>query len=227
MGRINVTDEWLYQHMPLVNEEMIRELEEQTDDGYQFSRQFEDNMKKIIRKEKRMDRRKRLNAWAAAVAACIAVFLSAAAINVYGDKIKFFGTVKSLWENSLIYSYFTEDEPDGLKVRKPGYVPLGYKLLSEDINASTASFLYQNAAGRQMICLQHFVSDGGEIAFDSEYDWGDQIKIVGGLIEAHRYLDGRICCYLEYRENVFILNADSLDNDDIKKIYTEWIHNES
>ncbi len=87
MGRINVTDEWLYQYMPLVNENIIRELEEQTGDGCQFSEQFEDNMKKIIRKEKRMGRRKNAKTRAVAAAACMAVFLSAAVVNVYGDKI--------------------------------------------------------------------------------------------------------------------------------------------
>ncbi len=227
MGRINVTDEWLYQHMPLVNEEIMRELEEQADEGCQFSRQFEDNMKKIIRKEKCMGRRKRAKTHAAAAAACMAVFLSAAAVSVYGDEIKFYGTMKTLWKKSFIYSYFREAGPDGLKARKPGYVPSGYKMVSEDINEAAASFLYQDASGRQMVFLQQSVSEGGEIAFDSEYDWGNQIKITGGLIEAHWYQDGRVCCYLEYREHVFILNADSLDNDDIKKIYTEWIHNKN
>ncbi len=225
MGRINVTDEWLYQYMPLVNENIIRELEEQTGDGCQFSEQFEDNMKKIIRKEKRMGRRKNAKTRAVAAAACMAVFLSAAVVNVYGDKIKFYGTVKTLWENSLIYSYFKEAGPDRLKARKPGYVPSGYKMVSENINEAAASFLYRDAAGRQMVFLQQSVSDGGKIAFDSEYDWGNQINITGGLIEAHWYQDGRVCCYLEYREHIFILNADGLDNDNIKKIYTEWIHN--
>ena len=40
MKRIEVTDEWLYKYMPIVDEAIIRELEDGTDYGYQFSAKF-------------------------------------------------------------------------------------------------------------------------------------------------------------------------------------------
>lgn len=52
MGHINVTDEWLYRNMPLVNEAMVRELEKQTDDSYQFSKHFEKNEKNNQKRKK-------------------------------------------------------------------------------------------------------------------------------------------------------------------------------
>ena len=36
MQQIEVTDEWLYQYMPIVDEAIIRELEESTDYEYRF-----------------------------------------------------------------------------------------------------------------------------------------------------------------------------------------------
>ena len=51
MKRISVTDEWLYQYMPIVDEALIRELEENTDYEYRFSSRFERQMKKLIRRE--------------------------------------------------------------------------------------------------------------------------------------------------------------------------------
>ena len=35
MKRIQVTDEWLYQYMPVVDEAIIRELESQVDESYE------------------------------------------------------------------------------------------------------------------------------------------------------------------------------------------------
>ncbi len=227
MGHINVTDEWLYQHMPLVNEAMVNELEKQTDHDYQFSKRFENKMKKIIRKESHMGNKKwlkKVNVRTAAAMACIIIFLFTVTMSAYADKISFFETVRILWEDSFIYSYFTE-ETDRLNVKKPGYVPAGYEMLIEDANTAVASFIYQDDAGRQLICLQHHVSDGSEITFDSEYDLEDHIKITGGVIEMRWYSDGHVYCYLEYMENVFTLYADNLDNNDVKKIFTEWIHN--
>ena len=51
MKRIEVTDEWLYKYMPIVDETIIRELEDGTDYGYQFSAKFERRMKSILWKE--------------------------------------------------------------------------------------------------------------------------------------------------------------------------------
>ena len=131
---------------------------------------------------------KKVNVRAAAAMACIIIFLFTVTVSAYADKISFFETVRILWEDSFIYSYFTE-ETDRLNVKKPGYVPAGYEMLIEDANTAVASFIYQDDAGRQLICLQHHVSDGSEITFDSEYDLEDHIKITGGVIEMRWYSD--------------------------------------
>ena len=51
MQQIEVTDEWLYQYMPIVDEAIIRELEESTDYEYRFSAKFERKMRRLIWKE--------------------------------------------------------------------------------------------------------------------------------------------------------------------------------
>ena len=40
MSKIKVTDDWLYQYMPVVDEALIRGIEDSTDYEYQFSEQF-------------------------------------------------------------------------------------------------------------------------------------------------------------------------------------------
>lgn len=48
---MEVTDEWLYQHMPVVDNAMITALENQVDREYVFSKRFEQKMQKVIRRE--------------------------------------------------------------------------------------------------------------------------------------------------------------------------------
>lgn len=38
-----------------------------------------------------------------------------------------------------------------------------------------------------------------------------------------QYKDGASLCYLEYRDCIFMLDASGLDQDEITRIYTEWI----
>ena len=44
MSNMKVTDDWLYQYMPVVDEALIRGIEDSTDYEYQFSERFEKNM---------------------------------------------------------------------------------------------------------------------------------------------------------------------------------------
>ena len=51
MRSMDITDEWLYQHMPVVDNAMITALENQVDREYVFSKRFEQKMQKVIRRE--------------------------------------------------------------------------------------------------------------------------------------------------------------------------------
>ena len=53
MSNMKVTDDWLYQYMPVVDEALIRGIEDSTDYEYQFSEQFEKKMEQLIRRENR------------------------------------------------------------------------------------------------------------------------------------------------------------------------------
>ena len=47
MSNMKVTDDWLYQYMPVVDEALIRGIEDSTDYEYQFSEQFEKKMEQL------------------------------------------------------------------------------------------------------------------------------------------------------------------------------------
>ena len=51
---MKVTDEWLYEKMPIVDAAMVRQLEVGTKKDYVFSDKFRKRMKRLIQKEKYM-----------------------------------------------------------------------------------------------------------------------------------------------------------------------------
>ena len=51
---MKVTDEWLYEKMPIVDAAMVRQLEVCTQKDYVFSDKFRKRMKRLIQKEKYM-----------------------------------------------------------------------------------------------------------------------------------------------------------------------------
>lgn len=63
MSNMKVTDDWLYQYMPVVDEALIRGIEDSTDYEYQFSEQFEKKMEQLIRRERRDARKGRWKAF--------------------------------------------------------------------------------------------------------------------------------------------------------------------
>ena len=57
---MKVTDEWLYEKMPIVDAAMVRQLEVCTQKDYVFSDKFRKRMKRLIQKEKYMYAEKQL-----------------------------------------------------------------------------------------------------------------------------------------------------------------------
>ena len=76
MSQIKVTDEWLYQYMPLADEAMIHEIEKQVDSHYRFSNQFCRKMDKTIRYEKTIQMRRSFTRIGRRVAIILLVILS-------------------------------------------------------------------------------------------------------------------------------------------------------
>lgn len=221
MAHIIVTDEWLSEKMPLVDAAIIEELENQTDDEYQFSQQFEIKMKKMFIKKNRADNHCYFRTAVAAV--CTLIVLSTAVIGVYAGGISFFETVKIALKDRFLYSYSTEKKSGEMEVRKPGYVPDGYEIFMEHASDILSDCIYRNKAGEELVFVQKIITDKDEIGIDSEYDWKEQIEVSYGLAEIHRYETGYVFCYLEYKDCVFILTAINLDNTEIKRIYEGWI----
>lgn len=116
MGQIDVTDAWLYKYMSIVDEAIINEIEKNVDYDYAFSDEFNRKMERTIRKEKFIPFWNSVSKFGKSVAIfalVIVTSLFAVTMSVEAYRIQFFETVKTIWEDSFFYTYFTEEKDIG------------------------------------------------------------------------------------------------------------------
>lgn len=221
MKQVDVTDAWLYKYMPIVDEAIINEIEKNVDYNYDFSDEFNRKMEKTIRKEKFIPFWKSLSKVGKRVAIFALIIISSlftVTMSVKAYRIQFFEAVKTIWEDSFFYTYFTEENDVGFQKRELGYLPDDYSLMEEISNDNISTLIYSNGRGEQIIIDQHLVSNNRQITLDLEYTHEKEVEVKELPLLIYRYEDGFVSAYYEYQESAFILSADKLSDDEIIKI---------
>lgn len=220
-GKIRVTDEWLYKYMPIVDEAIIRELEKKTDYNYQFSGRFERRMKKLIKRESHpwMDSFYRLSKRAALLFTCVLSSLLVITMSVQAYRTRFFDTVKSIWEDSIVYSYFVDQNQGTIQCNEPQFIPEGYQATERIVLDHWFSATYTNKDGKIITWDQMLVHDGSELVADIEYEQQIIKDVNGKNIVISLYPDGFVYAYCEYDKYVYALTADNLSIDDVCMIF--------
>lgn len=227
-----ITDEWLQKYMPLVSEQMFRELEEQEEQavweesGSQFSERFEKNMEKFFRKVGRWEKFRNFAPLRTVAAACIVLCICLVGGGILHASGLIFFSVKKTPDtlNMTKYTYHTtEDVTEKPEWKKPGYIPKGYELVDEQEDVLGAVYIYKDKAEKELVCRQNLVSDGDSRSIDDEYDWKEEIETAYGTAYVQGYDNGFVYGYLEYMNCTFIVHAIDLDIREIEKIYNNWL----
>lgn len=227
MARIRVTDEWLYQYMPMAAEALLKEMEREVDYGYIFSAGFEKRMKRLLRRERYMKIWNVVHSAGGkgvriAVIVLMLVFVLSTGIKAY--QAAFFDTIRTVWEDSMLYRYMTNTKgSEELAVHEPSYLPEGYLCVEKNVNESFSEYLYEDKAGGQLICQQEMVQDGKTVIYDNEFDEKITVFINDCTAEVYRYDDGVTCSYLEYGNYVYTIFAENISIEDIRQIFLNWL----
>lgn len=219
--QISVTDEWLYKYMPVVDEAIIRELENNTDYEYRFTGKFERRMRKLIKREAHPRRELfyRFLKRAAVLVVCAISILFVITMSVEARRVRFFETVKTILEDSLIYSYFTDREQETMRYVEPGYIPEGYCEIDRNVTEHSFNIIYSNKNDELITWDQMLVHNGGELTVDIEYEQQITKEVNGKNIIISLYPDGAVMAYCEHGEYAYLLIADNLDLDEIYLIF--------
>ena len=221
MQQIEVTDEFLYKYMPMVDETIIKELEDNTDYEYQFSAKFELKMRKLLWKEAhpRVSAVFRELRRTAVMSICAVIVLFLLTMSVEGNRIKFFETVRTMWEDSELYTYFSDAREGEFQAREPAYVPEGYKVTYNDLSDIHLLLIYENDVGEVISWEQVVVSNSTGVVVDNEYDSKVVQEVDGKFVTVCIYADGFKYAYCEHKEYVYILTADNLAVEEIFKMF--------
>ena len=229
MSNMKVTDDWLYQYMPVVDEALIRGIEDSTDYEYQFSERFEKNMEQLIRRENRDARKDRWKAFtgrlmqnvrksagymAAAAACAVLLILTGVLMGQQGSR----DTAGSapVRENQGAGTDFSE--------KSPACMPDGYRLVSEQEDATSYEMVYENDMGIICTLRQETEITGSTVAPGSDFRRKESVQLEGALIEIYWYEDGSSYSYCVYENCAYTVEAEQLSAEEIEEIYTNWIH---
>lgn len=222
MEPIQVTDEWLYRYMPLVDQALIQALEARTDYGYRFSRKFERKMKAMIWKESHLWTKAayRHLKRAAALLCCVIVSAFLLSMSAEGNRIKFFDTVQRFLEdNSVERTFITDETHDSLQFREPAWLPEEYRETKRHTSDITLRLNYENSRGEIITWQQFLATDGTAVVMDTEYDSQETREVDGKYVTVCSYSDGFRYAYCEYQEAFFIVTADRLTVDEICQMF--------
>lgn len=220
MERVKVTDEWLYKYMPVVDAAIIQDLEKRVDTEYRFSRKFERKMKRLIRREAHpwieMAHKIMKKVAVFFIGVISATFIFTMSVEAY--RVKFFETIKTIFEDSFIFSYFTESDTNKLVNREPTYIPDSYQEIDRSENENYLSIIYVNDEGEVLLWDQMLVTDGGSMAFDLEYDEEESKVIFGSSATVFLYENGYKSIYYEYEDYSYMVVTESLSKDELYRM---------
>lgn len=221
MKKISVTDEWLYKYMPVVDEAIIRELENETDYEYPFTGSFEHRMKKLIRREAHpwIGACYRLSKKTAIIFLCAISVLFVTTMSVQAHRIRFFETVKTIWEDSVLFSYFVDQDQGIIQCNEPRFIPEGYQETESFFSNHLFNITYSNENGNMVTWDQMLVQDGGGFIADIEYDQQIMKEVNGKNVVISLYQNGSAYAYCEHGEYVYLLTSDNLSIDEICLIF--------
>lgn len=225
MERIEVTDELLYKYMPIVDAMIIQELESQVDIEYEFSQKFEKKMKRLIKREAHpwigvvQNIIRRVAVFFIGVISAILIFT----MSVEAYREKFFGVIKTFLEDSVLYSYFSDEKGMTLMSCEPTYVPEGYHELERIESDISLIIIYENDLGEQIVWEQKLVVDGGSLVLDSEYDTQEIREIDDTIATVYLYSDGYAMAYYEHNQYVYYITADRLKSEELFNMINSMI----
>lgn len=221
MEHVKVTDEWLYKYMPIVDEAIIQELESQVDTDYKFSRKFERKMKRLMRREAHQwigitqTIIKQVVVFMVGIIGVALIFT----MSVEAYRVKFFETIKTIWEDSVLYSYFVDEKRTDFYCIEPGYIPEGYQEIERIVTEHWFSLTYENENGDLIIWDQVLIMDGRSLVMDSEYEKQVLREVNGDDVVINIYSDGYINAYYEHGEYVYLLTANKISIEEVCSLF--------
>lgn len=223
MRDIEITDEWLYKYMPIVDEAIIRSLEKNMDDACEFSDHFEIGMEQVIQREAKpwfaVFNGIRKRASIIVIGMVSALLLATISVNANWYKVfeTFTEEVSGGWNE---YKYTLTKDTEERKVRELQNVPEGYDEIERTLDDGGFSVIYENSLGELIVWDQYYITTRTALTLglDSEYDDMVVTQINGADLFVYIYSYGKTA-YYEYGNSVYVALFDNMELEEIYKMF--------
>ncbi len=226
MSKRDEIDQLLYKYMPIADEELIRELEQQIDEKFEFSTDFERRMENMIRKNRFRSKISTIGKFIRYAVAILIVswgLCMAFSETVRSYSILIIKKIVTVFEDSFIHTYSVEGSKTEIILKEPAYVPEGYRCIDASQSDSSYCAVYMNDQGNQIIYQQMVIRDEMLIGLDSEYDYVKTVNFRGSELTLYLYKDGFINAYYSLDGYIFIISSETLNENDVFKMLNATI----
>ncbi|MBO5082330.1 MAG: DUF4367 domain-containing protein [Lachnospiraceae bacterium] len=220
MKQMEVTDELLYQYMPIADEMDLDALEaEIADEEIVLSKKFERRMKRLMWKEehKWVAGFGKFMAKVAVVLLCVLGVSLAVTMSVDAYRSKFFQTVQEIWEDSVVHTYDIGEEGQEFVPHEPSYIPEGYEEVRRIETDRTLNIEYQKDY-TYLYWDQYEITDGTWNILDN---YKEQViaEIDGGYIIINLYDKDIVRAYYEKEQYIYVVSAENVSVEEVIFIF--------
>lgn len=167
-----MTDEFLYQHMPELEEYVLNNFPKEEEIQYRFSDEFLKKMEKLLKRAKQKERYWiPVSTWQRAVAGFVTIILATfmASLGVEAIRDKIFELIRIETPSTVENRYTLTDEQDTFVPYYPEYIPEQFKLVIDDLGDTYLVQSYEDAERNMFLIEQEQIVDGMTIWLDNEY----------------------------------------------------------
>ena len=216
MDKIQITDDLLYNLVPKAEILLLNQIPASEELTHRFSKSFEKKMKRLIRDHKKTDFMKSFSKVAIIILVVVSMLLTTI-ISVEALRTRAFKVIKEIYKELSSISFIVDNDDSDVDfvVKKPKYIPKGFKQI--DINELNTMVLvvYEDGTGNQIVYHQAYIMNN-KIILDTEDAEIIDIEINGydGQIISKR---GQIQLIWFDEEHYFNISS-TIDKEEIIKI---------
>lgn len=173
MDKYEITDDLLFQHCTNVENFILEQIPDEEDIDYEYPKEFEKKIKKIIKKEKMGLFLNKICLYTKKIAVVFIAFLISLftiTMSVEALRVKLFDMVKEVYEKFTIYK-FKIDENDNKKVnflekKSINYLPNGFEEIDRAEYDNDISLIYSD--GEDYITFNYLLIKNSNLYMDIE-----------------------------------------------------------
>ena len=225
MDKIEITDEFLYQHVPGYMEKVIDSLPDADEIDYEFSEEFKRKMEILIKRARLKEKYHIPITTGKRVAAAILLILSitlSVTFSVEAVREKVFDFIKTIYNTYISTVYYSDDEiVEKFVPLYPEYIPDGAELVTEEVGETSLLLEYElNKADEMHFVLIHQqqIKDGLVVTDNTEYEKEESCIIHECSATIYHEKDGVVRITWEEKGCLYLVLGTNVEKGELLKI---------